>query len=340
MSSIALKDGLKSLYAGLGASTTSTFSMQLSFFYALSLVRSSYLERQAKKSGGKAPALSTGMELVLGAVAGALAQVFTIPVSVIATRQQLASRHSPTGGVSSDGPPRGAATVSGKPASKEDSAAGTIKAASEVAVSKLTEENSFLGVARDILREDGITGLWRGLRPSLVLTVNPAITYGMFERVKTLVLASTSDGKMTPMRSFLIGILSKSLATVVTFPYILAKVRVQSSHEKLKALPFLIKVLQEQGLSGWYQGMQAQIGECTHRLELVLGDALLTTTLHVTSITHSQSRLDTSAPLLFPGPLQQHRQGVDEQTKCAQSGRVGSFYQRPSGQRPFAICGK
>lgn len=308
MSSIALKDGLKSLYAGLGASTTSTFSMQLSFFYALSLVRSSYLERQAKKSGGKAPALSTGMELVLGAVAGALAQVFTIPVSVIATRQQLASRHSPTGGASSDGPPRGAATISGKPASKEDSTTGTLKAASEVAVSKLTEENSFLGVARDILREDGITGLWRGLRPSLVLTVNPAITYGMFERVKTLVLASTSDGKMTPMRSFLIGILSKSLATVVTFPYILAKVRVQSSHEKLKALPFLIKVLQEQGLSGWYQGMQAQIGECrmaSSSIVLFLG-CLLTTIVHVTSITHSQSRLDTSAPLLLPRPLQQH----------------------------------
>lgn len=72
---------------------------------------------------------------------------------------------------------------------------------------------SFMATLRAILADDGITGLWRGLKPSLVLTVNPAITYGMFERLKVAVL---KDGeKMTPGKAFVIGALSKTMATVV-----------------------------------------------------------------------------------------------------------------------------
>lgn len=65
-------------------------------------------------------------ELVLGALAGALGQVFTIPVSVVATRQQLSSDET---------------------------------------------SQSLYETTAEILREDGITGLWRGLKASLVLTV-------------------------------------------------------------------------------------------------------------------------------------------------------------------------
>ena len=54
-------------------------------------MRSSYIARLSKSlpPGSKLPVLSTAAELSLGAIAGALAQIFTIPVSVIATRQQI-----------------------------------------------------------------------------------------------------------------------------------------------------------------------------------------------------------------------------------------------------------
>ena len=125
--------------------------------------------------------MSTAAELLLGAVAGALAQIFTIPVSVIATRQQV-----------------------GRPERFLD-------------ISEEEEDDSFLGVAREIVEEEGITGLWLGLKPGLVLTVNPAITYGVFERVKSLILLGRGDSstKMGPWLSFLIGALSKTLATIV-----------------------------------------------------------------------------------------------------------------------------
>lgn len=55
-----------------------------------------------------------------------------------------------------------------------------------------------------------------------MLTVNPAITYGVFERVKALVLAREGrvGGRLSVGESFWIGVGSKTLATVVTYPYI------------------------------------------------------------------------------------------------------------------------
>ena len=149
-------------------------------------MRSNYIKRLTSKlpPGSKLPPLSTAAELILGAVAGALAQIFTIPVSVIATRQQVGRPEGPAGN-------------------------GLDK---EV-------DDSFLGVAREIIDEEGVTGLWLGIKPGLVLTVNPAITYGAFERVKSLVLIAQGNvsTKMGPWLSFLIGALSKTLATVVRF---------------------------------------------------------------------------------------------------------------------------
>lgn len=115
---------------------------------------------------GTAIQLSTAIELLLGALAGGLAQIFTIPVSVIATRQQLAGGNADS-----------------TPAPRQSTSATASSAAKSVAkVADLNDPESFLGVARDIMKKDGITGFWRGLKPSLVLTVNPAITYGVYER--------------------------------------------------------------------------------------------------------------------------------------------------------------
>jgi len=266
-----------------------TFSTQYAYFFFYSFVRGSYLKRLSSKlpKGAKAPAISTAMELLLGAVAGALAQIFTIPVSVIATRQQV--------GRASKGPDTSSApsSPSAVSASKSSYAAVTDPSTSTALTEKKEEkyDNSFLGVANKIIHEDGVTGLWLGLKPSLVLTVNPAITYGVFERVKGLIiLAKEKTGagtKLTPWQAFSIGALSKTLATVVTYPYIMAKVKIQagtqssedelpgpssSSNKRKKpvgAVSLLARVLKDQGFTGWYQGMTAQI------IKAVLSQALL-----------------------------------------------------------------
>lgn len=48
------------------------------------------------------------------------------------------------------------------------------------------ERKGFVETGREIIAsEDGVSGLWRGLKASLVLVVNPSITYGAYERLKT-----------------------------------------------------------------------------------------------------------------------------------------------------------
>ncbi|TFK40188.1 mitochondrial carrier domain-containing protein [Crucibulum laeve] len=263
------REGIMGLYRGFGATMLNTFSMQYAYFFFYSFVRNSYIKRLTAKlpPGSKLPPLSTAAELLLGALAGALAQIFTIPVSVIATRQQV-----------------------GRPGQLQQKAA-------EFSVNQDQEDDSFLTVAKEIIDEEGVTGLWLGIKPGLVLTVNPAITYGVFERVKSIVLLAKAKAgtgqKMSPWISFIVGALSKTLATVVTYPYIMAKVRIQARsadvedavehheqlprphayhHEKSKhvsAIDILTRVWKREGFVGWYQGMQAQITKA------VLSQALL-----------------------------------------------------------------
>jgi solute carrier family 25 (peroxisomal adenine nucleotide transporter), member 17 len=165
---------------------------EYAYFFFYSFVRNAYISRITRKlpPGSKVPALSTVAELLLGAIAGALAQIFTIPVSVIATRQQV--------GRSLD---KSSSPVSPKSQGQSGD-----------------NDDSFWGVAKEIVDEEGITGLWLGLKPGLVLTVNPAITYGVFERVKSVLLQARGLGendKLSPLLSFLVGAFSKTLATVV-----------------------------------------------------------------------------------------------------------------------------
>jgi len=255
------EEGIAGFYKGYAATMINTFSTQYAYFFFYSFVRGNYIKRMASKLpiGAPIPAISTAMELLLGAAAGALAQIFTIPVSVIAVRQQLAH--------SSFSKPR--------PDTGDDN-----KVEKEV----VQADNTLMGVARQIVAEDGISGLWRGLKPSLVLTVNPAITYGVFERVKSILHSGTSNGKMNPLTAFAVGALSKTLATVVTYPYIMAKVRIQAGraneedelpvtnadHRKEKgAIGILTDIYSERGAIGWYQGMGPQI------LKAVLTQAIL-----------------------------------------------------------------
>ncbi|RKP36478.1 mitochondrial carrier domain-containing protein [Dimargaris cristalligena] len=266
------REGIRGFYAGLGAGLMGQTSTNFAYFYWYSFIRSFCLrqlqQRQRRRGppgGGAATtatptvSLSTAAELALGALAAALAQLFTIPISVIATRQQTA----PT-----------------------------------------RERLSVWGTAREIIADDGWAGLWKGLKPSLVLVVNPSITYGAFERIKTVMLAqrplattgaslaaSATPLSLSALQVFVAGALSKTLATIVTYPYIMAKVRLQWKPSKSEtkaggsesvqaaytsAVDVLRKVWQIDGFTGWYKGMQAQISKAmlTQALLLMIKDKL------------------------------------------------------------------
>ena len=287
---------------------------EYAYFFFYSFVRTSYIKRLSARlpKGSKAPPLSTAAELILGAIAGALAQIFTIPVAVIATRQQIGrslerQRRSRTASLTAQGGPSYAAVADPKQDVHDDVEKAVEKAEAEGSAPRKEDyDDSFFGVAKEIIEEEGVTGLWLGIKPGLVLTVNPAITYGVYERVKGLLLLAQESAngpakgglKLSPWTSFLIGALSKTLATVVcivislaqvverltacddaqvTYPYIMAKVRIQArtadseeakeehqpappkhayhhAHSKhVGALDILARVYRHKGIMGWYQ---------------------------------------------------------------------------------------
>ncbi|RKP08349.1 mitochondrial carrier domain-containing protein [Thamnocephalis sphaerospora] len=228
LQTIFKEEGFRGLYAGLPAGLLGVASTNFAYFYWYSALRGGYRSYMNKH-------ISTAWELLLGAGAGALAQLFTIPVSVVVTRQQ---------------------TMQPK------------------------DRKSFFGTWWEIVDEDGWTGLWRGLRPSLVLVVNPSITYGAFEKLKDTWLNRVGRSQLTSLEVFMVGALAKTIATVVTYPYIMAKVRMQwkpsrEEHAAGKAVRYrsavhvLKRTYKTEGLRGWYNGMQAQISKA------VLSQALL-----------------------------------------------------------------
>lgn len=211
---IVADDGAAGLYAGMAGSLIGVASTNFAYFYWYSVVRTLYL-----KSNRSVPP-STLAELGLGAVAGAVAQVFTIPVAVVTTQQQT---------------------------QRKDERKGMIETAKEV-----------------INGPDGVTGLWRGLKASLVLVVNPAITYGAYERLKTVLFPGRSSLK--PWESFALGAMSKSLATIATQPLIVAKVGLQSKPPRARnGKPFksFVEVMKfiiaHDGPAGLFKGIGPQI---------------------------------------------------------------------------------
>jgi Mitochondrial carrier protein len=143
---IISEEGIHGLYAGIHGALIGVASTNFAYFYWYSVVRTLYLSSQKIP---KPP--STVIELSLGAVAGAVAQIFTIPVAVITTRQQTQRK---------------------------------------------VDRKGLFDTGREVIEsEDGWTGLWRGLKASLVLVVNPAITYGAYQRLREILFPGQENLK-------------------------------------------------------------------------------------------------------------------------------------------------
>ena len=230
---IAAEEGLSGLYSGFSGSLIGVASQNFAYFYWYSTVRSFYLSSQKIS---RPP--STAIELSLGAVAGALAQIFTIPVSVITTRQQTQ--------------PRG-------------------------------DKKGLWDTGKEVIEsDDGWTGLWRGLKASLVLVMNPAITYGAYQRLRTTLFSGKAN--LRPWESFcetqasnyihkqlislVLGAASKALATIATQPLIVAKVGLQSRPPPERAgKPFktfievMKYVVHHEGMIALFKGIGPQISK-------------------------------------------------------------------------------
>jgi hypothetical protein len=147
--------------------------------------------QRLQKHGGRATSLPVLHELSVGALAGACSKFFTTPISNIVTRKQTAAMISARSGSTSFSP-----TVS--------------------------------DIASQIHTEKGLQGFWSGYSASLFLTLNPSLTFFLYEFFKRCLPRSRRDEPGARL-TFLMAAISKAIASTITYPFSLAKARAQTS---------------------------------------------------------------------------------------------------------------
>ncbi|GKT53587.1 peroxisomal adenine nucleotide transporter 1 [Colletotrichum tofieldiae] len=127
-------------------------------------------------------------ELAVGALAGACARGCTTPIANVVARKQTSAMF-------------------------EGNADG--------------ENASVWKILSSIGAENGIAGLWAGYSASLLLTINPSVTFFLNEQLGKTLLPDSDEASHNTQTTFLLAAASKSIATIISYPLQTAKARLQ-----------------------------------------------------------------------------------------------------------------
>uniref|UniRef100_A0A672YKR7 Solute carrier family 25 member 17 n=2 Tax=Sphaeramia orbicularis TaxID=375764 RepID=A0A672YKR7_9TELE len=143
-----------------------------------------------------------------------------------------------------------------------------------------TNYSGILDAFVQIIRDEGVGALWNGTFPSLLLVMNPAIQFMIYEGLKRQ-LRRGVPRELSSLEVFIIGAVAKAVATTVTYPLqtiqsILRFGQFNESTDKSKLLSSLrtIKCLlvnraRRFGMLGLFKGLEAKL------LQTVLTAALM-----------------------------------------------------------------
>ncbi|CAI9118556.1 OLC1v1020143C1 [Oldenlandia corymbosa var. corymbosa] len=171
--------------------------------------------------------------------------------------------------------------------------AGTVLLTHPLDTASSKMQTSEFGKSRGFWRtlsEDSWEELYDGLGISILLTTNPAIQYTVFDQLKQRMLKGKMRKKgdlesapqaLSALSAFLLGAVTKCIATCITYPAIRCKVTIQSAESEddvedeaqLKYRKTVSgafhTIWKTEGLWGFFKGLQAQI------LKTVLSSAVL-----------------------------------------------------------------
>nr|GME01177.1 mitochondrial thiamine diphosphate carrier 2-like [Ipomoea batatas] len=125
-----------------------------------------------------------------------------------------------------------------------------------------------LQATRDIFREEGLPGYWRGNVPALLMVMPyTAIQFTVLHKLKTLVSGSSKSEdhmNLSPLVSFTSGALAGCAATVGSYPFDLLRTILASQGEP-KVYPNMrsafVDILRSRGIRGLYSGLSPTLIE-------------------------------------------------------------------------------
>ncbi|KAL7750428.1 hypothetical protein RI367_004202 [Sorochytrium milnesiophthora] len=240
---ILKKEGPKGLFSGLSSALFGIAVTNGVYYYWYETVKAAFVKASNKN------VMSTGENMLAGAVAGAATVMITNPIWVVNTRM-----------------------TTKKDSLDESGEKGGASSSSHAKKKKAGALATFL----QIVQEDGPGALWQGLIPALILVINPIIQYTVFEQTKARL--ERIKGQLGSLDFFVLGALSKLAATSITYPYIVVKSRMQLRQSKTddsarynSVFDGFQKILRKEGVKGLYKGIETKL------VQSVLTAALLFT---------------------------------------------------------------
>jgi hypothetical protein len=161
---------------------------------------------------------------------------------------------------------------------------------------KSTTELSVSDIAAEIRSEKGIQGFWSGYSASLILTLNPSITFFLYEFFKRSLLPKSRRDDPGARITFLMAAMSKAIASTITYPFSLAKARAQASSksfdegltekassEKAKEIAqrstvftTILEIYKRDGPAALYEGVFGEIlkGFFSHGITMIVKESI------------------------------------------------------------------
>ncbi|KAJ6808929.1 putative peroxisomal nicotinamide adenine dinucleotide carrier [Iris pallida] len=250
MIKVVKHEGWGRLYGGLTPSLVGTAASQGVYYYFYQIFRdraeAASLNRWKRGVGDG----SVGMfqSLVVAAISGCVNVLLTNPIWVIVTRMQTHRKKKAL-----PAPVSHSQDEAGQTAIVEPPPYGTINAVQE------------------LYDEAGIFGFWKGVIPTLIMVSNPSIQFMIYETLLNKLKKRRDSnmkgaGGITALEIFLLGAIAKLGATLVTYPLLVVKSRLQAKQgvedkrQQYKGTcDAIIKMIRYEGLTGFYKGMGTKI---------------------------------------------------------------------------------
>ncbi len=252
------QEGWEGLYRGLGPSLVGTACSQgvYYFFYHTFKNEAEIRAQRNKKLGRGDGSVSMLTSLLIAALAGCANVLLTNPIWVVVTRMQLSKRTAAM---------LAAASLS------TISSSSSISSTPDAALA-IVSQYGVLETVKDLYNEAGLLGLWKGVLPTLIMVSNPSIQFMIYESLlKRLTAKCTANEQglkhVSAIQVFLLGAIAKLGATVLTYPLLVVKSRLQAKQTigldnslyYLGTVDAVMKILHYEGVAGFYKGMGTKI---------------------------------------------------------------------------------
>jgi solute carrier family 25 (peroxisomal adenine nucleotide transporter), member 17 len=129
-------------------------------------------------------------------------------------------------------------------------------------------EGGILSIGCDLIKRQGLAGLYTGICANFLLCLNPAIKHCVFDQAKARLLLLAGGRKRLPaLESFLLGAIATMIASTMTFPAARVRAILQTqrlsaastSGGMLAAIAVLREIVAKDGWLGLYKGLGTQL---------------------------------------------------------------------------------